>query len=320
MPVERSCEKCGKALRVKPSIVKKGGGKFCSRKCKGGRRSGRLERACKTCGATFRVRPSKIKSGGGNFCSRPCTHKGAPRRDRHLVECICKNCGATFLKYPSQIKAGRGVHCSRKCADEAQRTRQLKTCGACGVSFNAIPSTVSKGYANFCSRPCYHLHLKRKNHVNINCANCAQTFTRRRDRVNSERNFCSRRCAGNGSQTRIRETRACQTCGQNFNFRVGVAEKGRRRGLFCSRRCAMSSAEVALASHHANRPNRVWTNAMLRRFLEWTADTCAFPLCESPKSRSTWNLCSLHARRLTQARAERRQKSNVILKENHEQI
>lgn len=232
------------------------------------------------------------------------------------AKCTCKQCGRSFVVFPSKIKEGRGMHCSRECRIASTRRRTLTQCETCGVSINAIPSDVSRGYAKFCSRACYYQQLKRKNHININCTNCAQPFTRRRDRVNSGGNFCSRRCAQNARRTLIRETRACQCCGENFNFRVVITEKGRSRGLFCSRRCAMSSAGVALASHHTNRPNRVWTNAILRRFMEWTGDTCAFPLCESLKSRSKWNLCWLHARRLRQSLAERRQKQNTILKGN----
>jgi hypothetical protein len=44
-------------------------------------------------------------------------------------------------------------------------------------------------------------------------------------------------------------------------------------------------------------PENPFTPAMLRFYLEWTGDTCAFPLCDEPLSaqlQNMWHLCSEH--------------------------
>jgi len=94
MKIERKCLWCGKIFYVKLSIVKRGEGKFCSRKCahaalalatkmsgrfKGSNnprwKGGRIKRLCLVCGKEFYVDPSDIKRRKGNFCSIECRGK-----------------------------------------------------------------------------------------------------------------------------------------------------------------------------------------------------------------------------------------------------
>ena len=51
-----------------------------------------------------------------------------------------------------------------------------------------------------------------------------------------------------------------------------------------------------------------YTPEMLRRFLDWTGETCAFPLCDEPQTRpsgvhyyegTNWHLCPLHRTRFS---------------------
>lgn len=80
------CATCGKSFHVKPSVLSKGKGKFCSRDCirylkgaehplHGRRRSEGVERACSGCGKTFRHRRPRVR-----YCSVACHHKANPRK------------------------------------------------------------------------------------------------------------------------------------------------------------------------------------------------------------------------------------------------
>jgi hypothetical protein len=68
---------------------------------------------------------------------------------------------------------------------------------------------------------------------------------------------------------------------------------------------------------NAQRESAIWTNAMLRRCLEWTdADMCAFPLCAHPNAKDRWNLCRYHKAKLNAALRNRRIAADNILREN----
>ncbi len=84
--VKRNCEYCGKEFYVKPSILKIGSGRFCSRKCIGKWRSKnfigenntnwqRIKVKCKYCNKNFFAKLSALKIGSGKFCSRECQGK-----------------------------------------------------------------------------------------------------------------------------------------------------------------------------------------------------------------------------------------------------
>ena len=87
------CEHCGRAFRAKPSVVKRGGGKYCSNSCVGkahrGENSpawkgGQITSYCEACGSEFVARPDFVEQGNGKYCSRQCC--GAAKRlpgDRH---------------------------------------------------------------------------------------------------------------------------------------------------------------------------------------------------------------------------------------------
>jgi hypothetical protein len=67
-----ACEVCGAQFTVWPSIVRRGGGRFCSVACRDHAARTRVERSCVLCGEEFVTRPSRILSGRGNYCSTDC--------------------------------------------------------------------------------------------------------------------------------------------------------------------------------------------------------------------------------------------------------
>jgi len=79
--IKRICESCGKIIYSRKSDIKKGWGKFCSRKCKGKRQSennkgekhpnwkgGKLDKKCKVCGKEF-----KAYINNTDLCSIRCS-------------------------------------------------------------------------------------------------------------------------------------------------------------------------------------------------------------------------------------------------------
>lgn len=109
--VERVCVVCDKKFKAFFFDVKRGGGKYCSRKCYYKRAKRSKEMKCLTCGKEFFAFPSEIKAGFAKYCSRKCMGIGKMNR----VKKICLVCGKEFSVYPAEIKKGGGKYCSRRC-------------------------------------------------------------------------------------------------------------------------------------------------------------------------------------------------------------
>lgn len=82
-----NCLTCGNLVESKPSQIKRGRGKFCSKKCYSVWLSGALKgengnnwkgglakTTCEICKNPFTIKPSVIADGRGRFCSRKCCH------------------------------------------------------------------------------------------------------------------------------------------------------------------------------------------------------------------------------------------------------
>lgn len=92
--VEVECLECGKVFLVRRDEVKRGRGKYCSKKCRypdwsknkskkrGKWRRGSIERKCKECGKPFLTSNYKIKRGQGIYCSNSCRAKACMRHHK----------------------------------------------------------------------------------------------------------------------------------------------------------------------------------------------------------------------------------------------
>ena len=132
------CLICNKEFNVKPYLIKKGNGKFCSQKCYGTWRhnhifnsnhpswkGGMIKRKCKQCNHEFSIKVSESKKPGkGTFCSLKCKYvfqsqnnigKESPFWKGGLVTRYCKLCNKEFSVYPYKLKKDRGVFCSHRC-------------------------------------------------------------------------------------------------------------------------------------------------------------------------------------------------------------
>jgi len=118
------CKQCGKEFEVTPSVIKQGGGKFCSRECYHKSLKIRTKCMCQQCGAEFFLYPYEIKNGRGKFCTTKCygkwksehiTGKSNPSWKGGKIEHICEICGIKFFEWPSRKRRGRAKVCSHKC-------------------------------------------------------------------------------------------------------------------------------------------------------------------------------------------------------------
>ena len=122
--VKRICETCGKEFLEWPYIVKRGGGRYCSRDCwRVSRGKPPEKRICETCGKEFDYYANKSNSNKGStgkYCSQECYQK----RRNQPVKCICDNCGKEFYRQASlyRINNKRGttkLYCSNDCKGNA---------------------------------------------------------------------------------------------------------------------------------------------------------------------------------------------------------
>lgn len=74
----RKCIKCHTQIRVAPSAIKRGKGKFCSQECASADKS--VTKHCQECKKEFTVLKVKLESGRGKFCSRDCYIQDWSRR------------------------------------------------------------------------------------------------------------------------------------------------------------------------------------------------------------------------------------------------
>jgi hypothetical protein len=68
------CEGCGAHFGVRPSEVRRGGGRFCTQSCYYSR-CDRTPCVCDVCGCTFHALPSAVRRGRTRYCSAACYHE-----------------------------------------------------------------------------------------------------------------------------------------------------------------------------------------------------------------------------------------------------
>ena len=141
------CYQCGKEFATNPADIKKGGGRYCSRKCYYDAHK-KIDRICKQCGKPFQEHPSTYYSYGGKYCSRDCYNKSRLGK----IKLVCKRCGKEFESYKENTK-----YCSRNCYHG--NSKQEVVCIICGKTFLAYPSAIKNG-RKYCSKECYYKGIK----------------------------------------------------------------------------------------------------------------------------------------------------------------
>lgn len=110
MPVQCTCQTCGKTFSRKPSQVAKYSQHYCSREC----RRTSVKVACAGCGVMMSRQPSSLYSGA-MYCSRDCrwTHERV-----ESVTLTCAYCGASYQRKPSNVYKSK--YCSMSCRGKAR--------------------------------------------------------------------------------------------------------------------------------------------------------------------------------------------------------
>ena len=110
------CLNCNNNFMEFPSVIKNGGGKYCSMGCANEHRTVSL--VCNHCKKEFKRYKSESINSKITYCSRDCQSQR-----RHEKPCfVCKK---PFLVYESDLKRGLGKYCSLQCRD-TQATPQEK--------------------------------------------------------------------------------------------------------------------------------------------------------------------------------------------------
>ena len=126
---------------------------------------------CLTCGKSFYVKLAEIKKGKGKYCSKKCYHtslegKPCPKRWTTRIFVKCRECGKSFYTYPSRIAENRGKFCSKTCSIKSKITSIQKTCKICGKQFYPFLSQVKRGLGKYCSRDCFRISQIGSEHKN----------------------------------------------------------------------------------------------------------------------------------------------------------
>jgi hypothetical protein len=72
---------CSETFKTYPNWIKRGGGKFCSRKCKGLFYNKKVNKSCELCESEFIVKPSTLIHNASRFCSPECGQIASIGRD-----------------------------------------------------------------------------------------------------------------------------------------------------------------------------------------------------------------------------------------------
>lgn len=133
LDVPRDCKQCGDEFLAKSSEIRRGSGKFCSKKCYVAYKltnNAMVQVECQTCGKAMKMYQVQAKSR--RFCSSECSAES----QRNTVTCKCKLCGKEFESWKSNARQ----FCSRKCSAKGQGRKERPpakriVCQACGKVF-----------------------------------------------------------------------------------------------------------------------------------------------------------------------------------------
>lgn len=130
--MERTCGVCNIIFNISPAFVARGGGKYCSRKCKAMAQSirmktikpedhphwqgGKIEKQCLTCGKPILIK--RCLKNRDSFCSKSCANSYHSRsRVKKGIILQCKVCGKDFYRVPSAVNRTekKPLYCSQRC-------------------------------------------------------------------------------------------------------------------------------------------------------------------------------------------------------------
>lgn len=204
----KKCLKCGREFKTWSCLIKKGLGKYCSKKCHYIRNGEIINKQCLNCGKEFQVYPS---SNIRKYCSQRCMGKwrsknlsgeNSPAYRGGSITKNCLVCGKEFKTIPSQIKKGKGKYCSWKCYLSIFG-EVYKNCLVCGKKFKTQKHLIKIGGGKYCSRKCSDIaHITS---LIRTCQVCQKKFKVYQSKFKrGQGKYCSRRCMGLMQKKRLK--------------------------------------------------------------------------------------------------------------------
>lgn len=134
------CRHCGKEWTVRPSILRRGEGKYCSPACWYASGTKHKNRKCRGCGAKFENRQANI------YCSEACFRDFSRRRRTRA----CVVCGSSFEVFAPHRNTKT---CSKKCKFDLHRQAPIPfKCRNCGAEKQHVSMGGRKRI--YCSKEC----------------------------------------------------------------------------------------------------------------------------------------------------------------------
>src|SRR3990172_2886201 len=146
----RICIRCSAKFYASPSLILRGGGKFCSKRCYGDFKiQSKIMRSCRNCGEQL-----FLVAGDNSRRCESCLKNFASKRKPSIN---CARCSALIV--------GNGkIYCTIQCRGLSQKempgprgVRPNKHCEKCGNAFYASPGHLAMGWGKFCSKKCFGL-------------------------------------------------------------------------------------------------------------------------------------------------------------------
>jgi uncharacterized C2H2 Zn-finger protein len=158
--IKRKCENCGITFYTSKCYVERGGGKYCSRECFGGK----IEIKCEKCGKKIKRYKSWIKHANAEhqYCSKECANRAIGNEKQKI---ICINCKKEFETYECLIKNGRKF-CTAKCKHEYETEE------------NSSNWKGGKSFEPYCMKFNNQLKEKIRNKHENKCFLCKKTSTK----------------------------------------------------------------------------------------------------------------------------------------------
>ena len=121
MKVKVKCQnkECGKDFEACESLIRRGGGKHCSRECyKQDKRTGYWSICLNSeCNKNFYI---PKRETGKEYCSLKC------KRSILNIRTQCNYCNKDLITVKNQVNHGRGKNCSYECAYRSRKTRKYR--------------------------------------------------------------------------------------------------------------------------------------------------------------------------------------------------
>lgn len=83
---------------------------------------------CKTCNELFEASEKELKRGNAKFCSQKCFGQSRRGKIKKENNCFCSKCATPFYRSPSKkLNSKNGLYfCNRLCKEEAQKLGGIK--------------------------------------------------------------------------------------------------------------------------------------------------------------------------------------------------